>query len=129
MHQTRRFLQLLPLLILLVAPAGAFAAWSATSPAEPELRTSNAQDLDMSFADVERGREVILELARRVVAMGGSPLAEHGVGRNPVKQQLLEMLYGREGVESMRRVKLSLDSTWKLAPGLLFEEVTPFDAG
>ncbi len=82
-----------------------------------------------SFADVEGGREVILELARRVVAMGGSPLAEHGVGRNPVKQRLLEMLYGQEGVESMRRVKLSLDPTWKLSPGLLFEEVPPCDAG
>ena len=56
------------------------------------------------------------------MAMGGSPLAEHGVGRNPAKQRLLEMLYGRAGVESMRAVKLSLDPAWKLAPGVLFEE-------
>jgi D-lactate dehydrogenase (cytochrome) len=81
------------------------------------------------FADVERGREVILELARRVVSLGGSPLAEHGVGRHPVKQRLLEMLYGEAGIESMRQVKLSLDPTWKLSPGLLFEEVNPCDAG
>jgi D-lactate dehydrogenase (cytochrome) len=75
------------------------------------------------FDDVERGRAMILELAREVIGMGGSPLAEHGVGRHPVKQRLLEMLYGREGVDAMRRVKLSLDPTWKLAPGLLFERV------
>ena len=50
--------------------------------------------------------------------MGGSPLAEHGVGRSPLKQQLLRMMYGDEGVESMRRVKLQPGSgmearTWR----------------
>jgi D-lactate dehydrogenase (cytochrome) len=78
--------------------------------------------LPRSFAEVERGRELILELARRVIGMGGSPLAEHGVGRNPVKQRLLEMLYGAEGVDEMRAVKLGFDPGWKLGPGLLFEE-------
>ena len=73
------------------------------------------------YRDVERGREVILELARQVIAMGGSPLAEHGVGRNRVKQQLLGMLYGEKGVQSMEAVKLSLDPECKLAPGVLFE--------
>ena len=81
------------------------------------------------YGDIERGREMILELAAEVIAMGGSPLAEHGVGRNPVKQRLLEMLYGADGVEAMRRVKLSLDPTWKLAPGLLFEGARPNHAG
>lgn len=75
-----------------------------------------------SFADVERGAAVFVELARRVVTMGGCPLAEHGVGRSRVKQQLLQMLYGREGVAAMRRVKLSLDPDRQLAPGVLFEE-------
>jgi D-lactate dehydrogenase (cytochrome) len=70
--------------------------------------------------DVERGRVVLLELARLVIGMGGCPLAEHGVGRNPVKQALLRMLYGDEGVEAMARVKRSLDPDWKLASGVLF---------
>jgi D-lactate dehydrogenase (cytochrome) len=39
-----------------------------------------------SYADVERGREAVLALGREVAAMGGCPLAEHGVGRNAVKQ-------------------------------------------
>jgi D-lactate dehydrogenase (cytochrome) len=81
------------------------------------------------YEDVERGRQLILELAARVIAMGGSPLAEHGVGRNPVKQRLLAMLYGEAGVEAMRRTKLSLDPGWKLAPGLLFERAASDDAG
>ncbi len=74
-----------------------------------------------TYADVESGREVFRELARRVIAMGGSPLAEHGVGRNHAKQQLLAMLYGAAGIASMRAVKLSLDPGWKLAPGVLYE--------
>ena len=73
-----------------------------------------------SWADVERGREAILEIGREVVRLGGSPLAEHGVGRNPVKQQLLRELYGTQGIEDMRRVKRALDPDWKLAPGVLF---------
>jgi D-lactate dehydrogenase (cytochrome) len=78
--------------------------------------------LPRNYTDVERGRELILELACRVIAMGGSPLAEHGVGRNPTKQRLLEMLYGSAGIDEMRFLKLGFDSSWKLGSGLLFEK-------
>jgi len=70
--------------------------------------------------DMLRALEALLEAARAVIGMGGSPLAEHGVGRSPLKQQLLRELYGEEGIEDMRRVKRALDPTWKLAPGVLF---------
>jgi D-lactate dehydrogenase (cytochrome) len=73
-----------------------------------------------SHDDVEKGRGVLLELAQLVIAMGGCPLAEHGVGRNPVKQQLLRMLYGDAGIDGMRRIKRSLDPQSKLAAGVLF---------
>jgi D-lactate dehydrogenase (cytochrome) len=73
-----------------------------------------------SFDDVRRGREAILEIARDVVAMGGAPLAEHGVGRSEMKQQLLRELYGPAGIDQMRAVKRALDPGWKLAPGVLF---------
>jgi D-lactate dehydrogenase (cytochrome) len=76
--------------------------------------------LSRSFADVEAGRAAILDLGREVIRLGGSPLAEHGVGRNPIKQQLLALLYGREGIDQMRAVKRALDPGWKLAPGVLF---------
>src|SRR5215212_4645305 len=55
MHQTRRFLQYLPLLILMLAPANVFAAWSGRAPAGPELRADNAQNPDLSFADAKGG--------------------------------------------------------------------------
>jgi D-lactate dehydrogenase (cytochrome) len=55
-----------------------------------------------------------------VIRLGGSPLAEHGVGRNPIKQLLLCEMYGEEGIEQMRAIKRALDPQWKLAPGVLF---------
>ena len=73
-----------------------------------------------SIADVEAGEEAILALGREVIRMRGSPLAEHGVGRHPVKQQLLRELYGDDGIDAMRAVKRAIDPEWKLAPGVLF---------
>jgi len=78
-----------------------------------------------SMADVESGKEAILSFGRDVIRLGGSPLAEHGVGRNPVKQQLLLELYGREGLEQMREVKRAIDPRWTLAPGVLFSDERP----
>jgi D-lactate dehydrogenase (cytochrome) len=77
-----------------------------------------------TFADVEAGRAAILEFGRTVRALGGSPLAEHGVGRNETKQRLLRDLYGEAGIEEMRAVKRALDPEWKLAPGVLFPRTT-----
>lgn len=73
-----------------------------------------------SADDVAKGKEAILELGAAVIAMGGSPLAEHGVGRNPIKQQLLRQLYGDDGIRAMRDIKLSLDPNGSLAPGVIF---------
>ena len=75
-----------------------------------------------AYADIEAGRDAILAFGREVRRLGGSPLAEHGVGRNAIKQQLLRAMYGDEGIEQMRAVKRALDPEWKLAPGVLFPE-------
>jgi D-lactate dehydrogenase (cytochrome) len=76
--------------------------------------------LPRSVDEVERGREALLEIARGVMALGGAPLAEHGVGRSALKQRLLRELYGEAGIDQMRAVKRALDPGWKLAPGVLF---------
>lgn len=73
-----------------------------------------------TLADVHRGQQVILDCGARVIRMGGCPLAEHGVGRSPIKQALLRQLYGNEGIEEMRWVKSALDPQFKLSPGVLF---------
>jgi D-lactate dehydrogenase (cytochrome) len=73
-----------------------------------------------AWDDVRAGKEAIVEFGREVARLGGCPLAEHGVGRNPVKQELLRQLYGAAGIEQMRAVKRALDPAWKLAPGVIF---------
>jgi D-lactate dehydrogenase (cytochrome) len=73
-----------------------------------------------SIADVESGKAAIATFGREVIRLGGSPLAEHGVGRNPVKQRLLAAMYGIGGIDEMRAVKRALDPGWRLAPGVLF---------
>ncbi len=73
-----------------------------------------------SLADVESGKAAIVELGREAIRLGGAPLAEHGVGRNRVKQRLLEQLYGMDGIEGMRAVKRAIDPEWRLSPGVLF---------
>ena len=78
-----------------------------------------------NFRDVEAGQEAILECGRAIIDLGGCPLAEHGVGRNPIKQALLRQLYGDDGIEQMRRVKAALDPDGKLAPGVLFPAGRP----
>jgi D-lactate dehydrogenase (cytochrome) len=75
-----------------------------------------------SMEEVESGKAAIVAFGRAVIRLGGSPLAEHGVGRNPVKQLLLVELYGAQGIEEMRAIKRTLDPDFKLAPGVLFGE-------
>jgi D-lactate dehydrogenase (cytochrome) len=76
--------------------------------------------LPRSLDDVEKGRDALREMARGVVALGGAPIAEHGVGRNPLKQGFLRELYGEDGIEQMRAVKRVLDPDGKFAAGVLF---------
>ena len=73
-----------------------------------------------TLRDVEEGSEAILEMAREIMAMGGAPLAEHGVGRSALKQRLLREMYGDRGINEMRAVKRALDPGWKLSSGVLF---------
>ena len=76
--------------------------------------------LPRSYADVAAGKEAILEFGREAARLGGCPLAEHGVGRNAVKQQLLQQMYGADGIAEMRAIKHVLDPAGLLAPGVLF---------
>lgn len=84
----------------------------------------HANAIPRSAADVRSGQAAILEFGERVIAMGGCPMSEHGVGRNPVKQTLLQRLYGDSGVAEMRALKAALDPGWKLAPGVLLAPAT-----
>jgi D-lactate dehydrogenase (cytochrome) len=93
----------------------AFAIWGHISDGNVHPNV-----IPRSYDDVVQGRQAILEFGREVAKLGGCPLAEHGVGRSPVKQALLRQLYGGAGIDEMRAVKRALDPAWKLAPGVIF---------
>lgn len=69
--------------------------------------------------DTRAGEEALLELGAEAIRLGGCPLSEHGVGRNPVKQALLRLLVGAAGIGEIRRAKAALDPLGKLSPGVL----------
>jgi D-lactate dehydrogenase (cytochrome) len=77
--------------------------------------------LAATAAQMVLAKEAQLEIGRVAIVLGGAPMSEHGVGRNPVKQALLREVYGETGIDEMRAVKAALDPTGKLAPGVLFE--------
>jgi D-lactate dehydrogenase (cytochrome) len=70
--------------------------------------------------DVPAATELLVRAARHAIELGGAPLAEHGVGKSPLKQGLLRDFYGESGVEAMRQVKRALDPHGQLSPGNLF---------
>jgi D-lactate dehydrogenase (cytochrome) len=76
--------------------------------------------LPRSYEDVVAGKDAVLEFGREAARLGGCPLAEHGVGRNPTKQRLLAEMYGPQGIGEMRAIRAALDPDGRLAPGVLF---------
>jgi D-lactate dehydrogenase (cytochrome) len=69
------------------------------------------------------GKQIYRRFAEEVVAMGGSPAAEHGIGK--LKTAFLEILYGAAGVRQMRAVKAVFDPDFRLGPGTLFDGGRP----
>ena len=66
----------------------------------------------------ERATEIAVELAKEVVAMGGTVGAEHGLGKR--KAHLLSIQYGADAIEAMRSVKRRFDPQQLLGQGNLF---------
>lgn len=67
----------------------------------------------------DRSPAVIAELARKVVEMGGTVGAEHGLGKR--KAHLLGVQYGPEHIAAMRAVKARFDAQGLLGRGTLFQ--------
>ena len=68
--------------------------------------------------EYQHGKALYLEWARRVVAMGGTVSAEHGIGK--LKTAMLEIMYGPAAIEQMRAVKRVFDPQMLLNRGTLF---------
>lgn len=70
-------------------------------------------------AEVERGLAVYEEIAREIVALGGTVSAEHGIGK--AKRNLLKIMVGEEQLGEFASLKRALDPQGILSPGNLFE--------
>jgi FAD/FMN-containing dehydrogenase len=74
--------------------------------------------LPESQAQFERGKELMVEFARKAVELGGTVSAEHGLGKR--KAGLLEIQFSAAEIEAMKQVKRRLDPQWLLGQGTLF---------
>lgn len=63
----------------------------------------------------------LLELADVAKALGGCPLSEHGVGKHPLKKQMLARFWSAAALEEMRAIKRAFDPSWTLARGVFFD--------
>ncbi len=66
--------------------------------------------------------EILLDFARKAVALGGSVSAEHGLGKR--KTHLLPIQFSPEEIEAMKTIKRRLDPAWILGRGTLFPETS-----
>ena len=68
-----------------------------------------------SMEEFGKAKAIYKEFAAKAVELGGSPSAEHGIGK--IKTGYMELLYGKKGVEELRKVKRILDPNGILCPG------------
>ena len=57
--------------------------------------------------DLDKARSAYAILAEHAFELGGSPSAEHGIGK--LKRDYIGMMYGTEGIEGIRGVKKAFD--------------------
>lgn len=74
--------------------------------------------LPRDMDEYQAGKALYMDWARRVVQMGGSVSAEHGIGK--LKAPFLKMMYGDAGVAEMFALKKLFDPDLRLNPGDLF---------
>ncbi|MDO8587436.1 MAG: FAD-binding oxidoreductase [Armatimonadota bacterium] len=74
--------------------------------------------LPNSVEEYERGKSLYLSWARRIVEMGGSVSAEHGIGK--LKAPFLALMYGEVAIAQMRALRALFDPDGMLNRGNLF---------
>ncbi len=74
--------------------------------------------LPESQQEFDRGKALMVDLAREAVRLGGTVGAEHGLGKR--KAHLLELQYNTEHLDAMREVKRRFDPDWLLGRDTLF---------
>jgi len=68
--------------------------------------------------EMKRSEEIYVEFMKKSVSLGGTISAEHGIGK--VRRKYLEIMYGRQGVLEMARIKKAFDPNWILGLDNIF---------
>jgi D-lactate dehydrogenase (cytochrome) len=72
-----------------------------------------------NYDEMEKGKRIYGMLAQKAVELGGTVSAEHGIGK--LKHKYLEIMYGKKGINEMRRVKKFFDPLFLLNRGNMFD--------
>ena len=75
--------------------------------------------LPQSRQGLALAKAVYHQLSLKAIEMGGTPSAEHGIGK--IKREALAALFGPQGIDTMRAIKKALDPQGILGRGNLFE--------
>ncbi|MHA1352759.1 MAG: FAD-binding oxidoreductase [Candidatus Heimdallarchaeaceae archaeon] len=76
--------------------------------------------LPRNMEELKIGKELYLQFAKRVIDLGGTVSAEHGIGK--IKKSYLKLMFGDEGIKDMIRVKEAIDNHWLLNRGNMFDK-------
>jgi D-lactate dehydrogenase (cytochrome) len=76
--------------------------------------------LPRTLAELQVGEQLVQDMARDAVVLGGAVSAEHGIGK--LKQGFLTMMYDETKIQQMKATKRALDPNWILCPGNVFGE-------
>jgi D-lactate dehydrogenase (cytochrome) len=68
-----------------------------------------------SMEDFAKAKEAYTDLAAKAISLGGSPSAEHGIGK--IKTRYVEMMYGKNGCDQIISLKRQLDPDFLFNPG------------
>ena len=74
--------------------------------------------LPKSEEELKKAKELYLTFAKKAVEFGGSVSGEHGIGK--LKKSMLEVLYSKDDISEMKKIKQALDPAGILNPGNLF---------
>ena len=72
-----------------------------------------------SVKEYEKGKTLYKEWGKKIVEVGGTVSAEHGIGK--IKKELLEIMYGEAGIKEMKLIKKAFDPKGLLNKGNLFD--------
>jgi D-lactate dehydrogenase (cytochrome) len=74
--------------------------------------------LPKTMEEYGKGKELYRKWAEKVLDVGGTVSAEHGIGK--LKGSFLKMMYRQEGINEMKIVRRAFDPDGKLNEGNLF---------